>query len=432
VITRPHALSVFTAVVLTALLACAVVVFPPAIIAAPALVLGVVCVIYPVHGAFLLIVAGPLLLSSFPVGSLTADNVVTLIGLCLAVLAGLVNGSVPLTRWSLFPLCVALAVGLSGLVNDVPAAAAVIRFVALATLPWLAQKLLERGFPLRQAILSVLGFGAVSLLLQPITKYPNPYLVEEGIELIRYGGLFGHPNFASYALALGVIMIAASKRVTKFDLLYVALAVSAMFVAGSLSALAVLIVVSFILLFRHLRRAVVGMALGFLLFAVAGTTLTQRLNFLESGAGADTNSLSWRFAQWSEALQFVRGSEWTGIGYQQAILRTNDGLGVHNGFVQTYVELGILGIALLLIGLIATLFSARNPAVVHAAWIYILVTSITDPVFFYPSTLAVVLVVTAESYFRYQQAAIHQAAATGTAPNVVGTISSGAESGRNE
>jgi putative inorganic carbon (hco3(-)) transporter len=93
------------------------------------------------------------------------------------------------------------------------------------------------------------------------------------------------------------------------------------------------------------------------------TNHTSNLNPYASDDAA--NSLLWRFDYWGQIIDLSEHRRWTGVGLDCVQLLTQLGLKPHNIFVQGYVELGIVGVAIMTAAFVAValhLYARRKTA----------------------------------------------------------------------
>lgn len=349
----------------------------------------------PAHTAMVLLVASPLLLSTFAVGPVTLDNVVTVGGMGIAVLAAVHRRALPFVGLSALPLLAALAIVITSLILGVPFLPEVVRFLGLAMLPWLVVSSNVKSTFTRLTLLWVVGLGAVSLLLQPLTGYPS-LTQDTETALLRQGGLFGHPNFAAYCLALGLILLVLQPRMNRWDLAIAAVFAAALVVSGARTATVVLVATLALLLLSQVGRlaALIGMSIPIVI--VIGPTLIERFAALSSPAGVGgSNAMTWRLNQWSMALEISAENRLVGIGFQRTESLMPNGLGAHNGYVEILAELGVSGFVLIAVGVLVAASTTKISRASVGAWTFVLISSATDPVLLYPSSLLMLLVILA-------------------------------------
>jgi O-antigen ligase len=66
-------------------------------------------------------------------------------------------------------------------------------------------------------------------------------------------------------------------------------------------------------------------------------------------AGTPANSLAWRFSHWRETSRYFTDRPLTGVGLENVKRFDREGLEPHNVIVQTGAELGVVGLAALLV-----------------------------------------------------------------------------------
>lgn len=390
-------------IVLGGLVLCVILALPIAMVESWALVPlalagAALAVRFPTQVACVCLLVGPMLLSPWSLGGLTLDNLVSAAGASCVVLAAIIRGAIPFTRLSAFPLALAVAFTISDLFNGLSFTSDLIRFVSIALIPWLLDRTNLGTTFVRWVTLATAAIGGFSLLLQPVTGFPAPFTDTETAAL-RYGGLFGHPNFAAYCLGVLVIVLLLQARVGRLELVVTGVLTIAMIVTGARTAILILAALLALFLLRRFGRLLLGGVAAFILLLLAGGTFLSRLNVL-GGESSSGGALTWRSGQWSSALGLLPGNEWWGIGRHQIERQLGNGLGAHNGYVEILVEAGYLGSAIILVGLIVSLTGIRGGQPALVAWLFVLATSLTDPALIYPSTLSVLLVVSSRRFWR--------------------------------
>ncbi|MDI9926236.1 O-antigen ligase family protein [Rhodococcus sp. IEGM 1341] len=361
---------------------------------APAIVAAVVICIWgltrPLEFGVGLMIVGPVLLSTIRISSLTGDNIAVLLGCCYLLFWITRTRGVRFSALMVLPCTIALAVVISGLVNDVPFLQVGVRFSSLILLT-LCAPFVRRGVLMR-IIRIVLLVGIFSIFLQTATRFIQPFYDADGS--VRYGGLMGHPNFGSYLIGSYIIYIMVGKRLSKVDISICVLGLIAMLLAASQTALLVLAAIGVLILLRQPVRLLIAGGLVASAVAILGSTFLDRvLPFLESGSLASSSSGSWRLSQWQSALNLVEFPNLFGIGWQQTKVQIGDGLGAHSGYVTAYVELGLVGCVFVAFGLFFVFVATKRSTGALFLWLYILICSVTDPVVFYPSCIALALLI---------------------------------------
>lgn len=362
------------------------------IIAIPVVLLGLT---RPEQTALIALISSPILLSTFSVGPVTLDNVVTAFGMALAMLAAARSDKAPFAGLSGLPLLVALSVTVTSFLTGTPSIPEVIRFLGLAMVPWLATRRDVSLTFIRASLLGVTTLGALSLLLQKAIGYPALTRDTE-TSLLRQGGLFGHPNFAAYCLGLAIILIVLSPALKRIEISAAALFAAAIVASGARTASVVLAITLVLLLIGRLSRLLALGGLAIPILAVVGPTLFERFAALSNPAGVgNSNAVTWRINQWSLALQISADERAAGVGFHRTEQLTPNGLGAHNGYIEILVELGFLGVALVALGVALAMSASRSTRVSIGAWTFVLAASLTDPVLLYPSSLLMLLAILA-------------------------------------
>lgn len=353
---------------------------------------------YPQPVALLLLLVGPLLTSTFKLGTVSLDNVMVIAGLGLVAILALIRRQLPFNRWSVLPLVLAAAIFVTGNLNGSPNWEACLRFISLAAVPWVASDSPRSSAANLRIFLGIMTVGALTVFSQPLIGYPHPFKDTENTGL-RYGGLFGHPNFAAYALSLSILYV-LSQKLNTWRVGYLLMAGGAVLTTGSITATMMLFGAAGILLARNIKRLMAGLLVLGVFVATVGQTLLSRLDFVSqtaAGPAAASNSGAWRLGQWQRALRLLEGNEATGIGWGEIPLRIGNNLGAHNAYVQLAVELGWASLVLVLLVVAAHLIVSFRNRIQLVAWIYVLATSISDPVLFYPSSMTILLFILAQT-----------------------------------
>lgn len=353
---------------------------------------------HPERASLVCLLAGPILLSTITVGPLTADNLVTVAGLAFALLASVVRGSIPFTTLSALPIAMGIAVCVSLIYNDLAFGADILRFAALAVVPFVAgsDEVSARYF--RRITLGVMLIGGLSILMQPLVGFPAPYQDTE-TSLLRNGGLFGHPNFAAYCLGIGLLVIVLQNRIGVRDVA-IALALTApLLLSGARTASAVTALVAFFFLLTRVKRLIATLSAGFILLLGVGNALTSRLQSIGSDGVGSSDAFVWRLAQWQQAFELLDDHVAWGVGRNQIQNILPNGLGAHSGYVTLVVETGLAGSMIIAIGFAFALMSlaGKRPQGAAAIWVFALLVSVTDPVLLYPSTLTMLIVLSTRS-----------------------------------
>jgi hypothetical protein len=366
----------------------------PLLTAAGALGLGVlaVSVRLPRATALGFMVSGPLFLSGFTVGPMTLDNVAVLYGTAVAVLWLLAR------RWHLSPLAawpasLAVAAVLAAAANAGAGIPGVVRFASLAVLALLLANS-DAAVRARTArwTEAAVTLGALVLIAQPFTGFPDAYGTAEGVGQ-RYGGLFGHPNFAAYTVSIVVLYQLYTQRFTAWRVASAASLVLALVLTGSRAALLVFVLLLVPALWMRAQRFFALLLPAVAALPFVGTTILTRLESITATGGlSGQNASGWRFGQWQDALEATRGHETWGIGYGRTASVMGDGLGAHSTYVQLWLETGRVGTLIAAIGVVVLIRAARGVRPAQVLLAYAVVTSVSDPVLLYPASLTVLLV----------------------------------------
>jgi len=236
---------------------------------------------------------------------------------------------------------------------------------------------------------------AVSVLLESMGALPLlVQYADREAPGSRAGGLIGHPNFAAGILAIGILqlVVATSPRGwRRYALL--GLYGSAILLTGSRGAFLALGLALLLCLPRFKARLIPMAAVLGIAYLIFGSLVAARLQFLaESGGVTGANAAGWRIDHWNTVLSLAASPQWIGVGWNRIQYLIPDGLGAHNGYLEVYVELGVLGcfaLALLIAALASRALKARTPLVPLA--VLILLLTISDPGLMYPPLCYAVL-----------------------------------------
>lgn len=252
----------------------------------------------------------------------------------------------------------------------------------------------ERRLVIRTVVATSLVVAA-SVVLQRhgvIDGLPTFVDSESGEE--RYGGIVGHANFVAYTLLLTVVLLWCNRVGTlgvrlllAAPLLYAAFSTASRtaFIAG---------VASFAVLALRDRRLMLMLVVGCVALLQSGTQLAQRLtNFTETGGFSGDNNASFRLQQWADALALHEWWAPFGVGWNQTAQILPNKLGVHSGYVQIPVELGLVGVVGFAAYCAGILLLAKRVGIAGLALAsYVLVATLGDPALLYPAVTHVLLV----------------------------------------
>lgn len=284
-------------------------------------------------------------------------NVAAVLGL-LVIAAGLLHmmsrREVPSPRDPLFPYLLFLIVCVVSLVESPDRLGGVkdlFRFTSLFFIYQLVGYVgrTERGMRRVLVAIAVSGIGPILVgAYQFLTG--SGFVIKQGA-FVRLEGTFVHPNPFSLYLALVLPTLIATWIVMKqwrrwLGFIVVGLAVCLVFTftrTGWIGLVAAVLVMAW-LRYRKIFF-VIPIVLAALLFLIPG--VADRFSDLESTdapSGTTTNSLDWRFAYWSEALQSLGQSPVWGQGLGYIKETTEEGKEAHNDFVRVVVETGLAGL----------------------------------------------------------------------------------------
>ena len=348
---------------------------------------------WPLPTSLVFVVAGPLFLSSFPAGPMTLDNVAVLYGTALAT-GWLLTHRLRWTPVAAWPASLAVAAGVAAAANAGAGLPGVVRFLSLTVL---ALTLATADPEVRQRTVvwveAAVTLGAIVLIAQPFTGYPEAFDTNnEGVGE-RFGGLFGHPNFAAYTISLVLLYQVYARRYSAPRIGSSAVLLLALLLTGSRAALLVFVVLLLPALWMRSRRFFALLAPALFALPFVGTTIITRLQSIsDTGGLSGQNASGWRLEQWRDALAATRGHEYFGIGWGQTAEVLTDDLGAHSTYVEIWLELGRIGTVIAAVGLIVLAWSTRRFFLARIVLAYAAITGVSDPVLLYPVCLTVLVV----------------------------------------
>lgn len=222
-----------------------------------------------------------------------------------------------------------------------------------------------------RTMLFAVGLSLVVPALFAFEQLINPDEVYVFTEVFRITGTFVHPNaFAAYLviIAVGAVAVERSLEAPWRGITLGVAGVSVVltlftYARGAWIALAVGVL--YVVARYHRRMLPAVIALG-LVVALLVPGVRQRFSDLgsspapqEIGDGS-ANSLAWRIDYWQRITPLGMENPVTGIGLDQVPTRTIDEAQPHNGFVQAFVETGVLGLGALLLVVWAMYRDLRN------------------------------------------------------------------------
>ena len=226
---------------------------------------------------------------------------------------------------------------------------------------------------------------------------------------LLYENFIGHPNYLAYTASLACILFLSlpykSIKVSVFGSL---ICLASILHSQARSALTAVLLGLLILILTPKRKislesrenssskkaVLISALLSILTVAYLGSAAIARLQEInETGGINGANSLGWRFLQWNQAVSVGNQNFWLGVGWQHSEQYLLSGLKVHNSFIQSFVEFGIIGLLLnvLTFGLILINF-------VRIKWKFAFVPSLilcwtVDAGMFYPALIFILLLI---------------------------------------
>lgn len=166
----------------------------------------------------------------------------------------------------------------------------------------------------------------------------------------RWGGIIGHPNYAAY-LGAAVCIVWYSKKQS-------VLSTSAFFLTGlatvvTLSRTAILALgLALLVVSLQQKKKVQASILSISVFLAVLTqssfaeTIVERFSWIASSGGLlGSNSAGWRALQWTRTIEVIAERQLNPVGWRQSGQYLLSGLPPHNYYLQSLLELGILGLA---------------------------------------------------------------------------------------
>lgn len=293
-------------------------------------------------------------------------------------------------------IVLAVASTIAGVSNQADLLSGTIRFISYAVL--LAAIRMMSGEQARHARRYCLWVGAVlasSVLLSSIGLVSiNTYLDAE-TNVMRLGGLAGHPNFAAYTLGPAILWLLVrdaptlGKRRNELILLLVLLGGFLMTGArGALASLVVAHVVGVLVDSRRRARRLAAVVAASIVGALAVPSAAARISALVSSGGVvhGANSAGWRLDKWRAVMDYLPSALPWGVGWNRSPELFRDGLGVHNGYLEVIFELGLVGAAGAAI-LLYSLLPRRLDRFQLALFTFVCLITVGDPGLFYPSVM---------------------------------------------
>jgi O-antigen ligase len=268
-------------------------------------------------------------------------------------------------------LCgLAVAASLSAIGSDTPAASATATLkIAAGVLMFVVieQLLIQR----REFARDLATAFAVSLVLPGIAAVAQMFTGSgfgDELGLNRLRGTFVHPNpFATYLVMLLLFSLAIfpSLAGARRWLLLATAATSGVLLVLTYTRAAWIAAVAGMafLAWKQRPKLLWLIPAGVLLLLVLAPSILQRFSDLgtpDPVPGYPANSAGWRAAYWQELLPEGIKSPVTGLGIDSVRLTSADGRMPHNLFVQSWVEMGLLGLFAALTVIVVTVIFTRR------------------------------------------------------------------------
>lgn len=196
--------------------------------------------------------------------------------------------------------------------------------------------------------------------------------------LDRFQGVLSHPNVMGWVAALAII-IELRRKISVTNLFFIALALTALVISGSRTATVSLVfaLIAWIssLLWSKLTK-------GRLIFLVLAFGVAYLSYLLAMETGLDADALNNRTRTWSNAIQAFSRNQLTGVGPGNDFAPGSQY--AHNQILQTMAEMGLLGLAALIVSVVAMIWifmKSENKPLAAALTVFWLVSFVTENYF---------------------------------------------------
>jgi len=265
---------------------------------------------------------------------------------------------------ALLALAAALVLSTPGAKLPFDSVQAAMKFVAVAVMFVVLEQIFLRE---PQRIVSLLAATFASLVIPAIVGVSQIGSAEPGIgpgavDVGRIEGTFVHPNmFAAYLVIIGLLAVALVPYLPRWRpmLVVVVLAVVPLLILTYARGAWIGLYIGLLFIgLAQSRLLLVALFTATILIALAIPSVTARLSDLDiakskANAEVDANSAEWRIDYWQRVLPLVQDSPVTGIGIGMIPNETAEEAPAHSAFVDVIVETGILGLAALLVVIVA-------------------------------------------------------------------------------
>lgn len=187
-----------------------------------------------------------------------------------------------------------------------------------------------------------------------------------GVSVARVTGTYVHPsslaNFLLFTLPVSIMLIGWCRGRARVAAVAITSVYGVMLILTYTRAAWVAAVVFLVYLGVRYKPAILwALLVAVAVLVIAVPTVSNRFSDLGGSSaqsatvanGGDSNSLSWRMNYWKSLLPEAKHDLVNGIGFEMVQATNPQHLDPHNGFVQSYVELGIVGV-ITLIGLLVS------------------------------------------------------------------------------
>ena len=261
----------------------------------------------------------------------------------------------PTSRAMLLFAGAVLAAVLTSQLRSTSALAALEIFAGITMFLVLEQLLAERPDRVRRLVTAVLAGAAVPLAVG-LTQWIVGDSVGTRTDIGRIKSTFAHPNpFATYlvlVILLGLATATALHGRRRWLVGAYVLALGTMLVATYNRSGWIAVIVGLLYLgIRRSRWIIAGFVVAATVAVLAIPSIMDRIADLGGGedfayvpSDVPDNSFEWRVQYWESLIPMANESPITGLGPQVVVNTRPEKLEPHNVFVQTYVEIGLLGI----------------------------------------------------------------------------------------
>lgn len=271
-------------------------------------------------------------------------------------------------------LVIAAALSCLVSVSPVVSASSTVRLLAAALMFVVLEQTLATAVITRSALLKAVGVSAALVLAFAfLLVLVGIGAVDPFSGLVRMQGPFVHPNvLGKYLVVITLLLVGWALHLRGRSLVLALLAlvptIAALGMTYARSAWIAAFVGALYLVARRNWRLVPLIIGAVVVAAVSIPSIYGRISDLWTAqapaVGVPQNSMQWRVEYWQHLIPLTRMSPFNGMGMDMIPYIGGQGLAAHNVWVQTYVEMGYVGIAALLAaiaGFVITIWRTVRP-----------------------------------------------------------------------